>query len=355
MRLGEIELIKGREASDEQFRALHVLRNIMHAERAPEDPPFSLEQTVAEYRDLPAYREDYRWLVWDDDHQELEGTGVAVFTESDENQHLVNFSIWVLPGRRRQGIGTRILAEIAGLAQSLGRTRLLVYTVSIVPSGEAFLRHIGAEPGLYGHLQELRLEEVDRTLLRRWQERAQERAAGFSLTVWEGPPFPEEDLEAVAAMYDAANDIPHGDLAIEEFHKTPEQIRALDESLAAQGMVHWTIAAREAVTGRIAGFHDLYWSPLQPEIMRVGVTAVFNEYRNRGLGRWLKAAMVEKALRERPEARRIQTGNATVNAAMLKINEELGFRVTRQITAWEMPVELVLRGERATSTPGQGE
>jgi RimJ/RimL family protein N-acetyltransferase len=353
MTAGAMECIKARNLTDEHCRALNVLRNIIHAERAPGEPPFSLEQTVAEYRDLPAFREDYRWLLWDEDHCELIGTGIAVFTDSDENRHLADFAIWVHPSSRRRGIATDILYAIAEHARRLGRTHLHVYTTSTVPAGEAFLRHFGVEPALEGRLQELQLAEVDRSLLRRWQARARERAASFTLKVWEGPPFPEEDLEMVAAMYDAANAIPHGELDIEEFHKTPEQIRALDESMAAQGTVHWTIAARDPETGYIAGFHDVSWNPREPEIVRVGVTAVFDEYRNRGLGRWLKAAMVEKVLAERPEVKRMLTGNATTNAPMLAINEELGFRVTRGITAWQMPVELVLQPGSPPSAPGQ--
>ena len=65
------------------------------------------------------------------------------------------------------------------------------------------------------------------------------------------------------------------------------------------------------------------------------------EYRNHGLGRWLKAAMLAKVARERPLVRWVRTDNATTNAPMLKINEELGFRPYRGESVWQVDLEQV--------------
>jgi len=72
------------------------------------------------------------------------------------------------------------------------------------------------------------------------------------------------------------------------------------------------------------------------------MTGVFPEYRNKGLGRWLKAAMLEKVLKERPEVKYVRTGNADVNAAMLKINTELGFQPYMADALWQVEIDRVL-------------
>ncbi len=55
------------------------------------------------------------------------------------------------------------------------------------------------------------------------------------------------------------------------------------------------------------------------------ITGVRPPYRGRGLGKWLKAANLHRMRRELPQVTVVVTGIATTNAAMLSINERLGF------------------------------
>lgn len=154
-----------------------------------------------------------------------------------------------------------------------------------------------------------------------------------------------------SSIYEAMNRAPRGDLQLEDFHWTPAHIRQFEASERARGTAWWTMYVRERASRRIAGFTDVTWHPNRPEILLQGGTGVFPEYQNRGLGRWLKAAMLEKVLRDRPQVKYVRTGNADQNAPMLKINRELGFRPFQSRYEWQVETDTVLAYLRARQAP----
>jgi mycothiol synthase len=123
---------------------------------------------------------------------------------------------------------------------------------------------------------------------------------------------------------------------------TPERLRQMEQMLFSRGSQRWTFYVVEKATGKFAGYTETVWNPNRPEILRQDMTGVFPEFRNQGLGRWMKAAMLGKVLKERPEVKFVRTGNADTNIAMLKINHELGFQPYIATTIWQVEVEKVL-------------
>jgi mycothiol synthase len=340
----QIREFDGKAAGEAEYAAWNACTNCLRAEAWPEDPPRSLEKTIREMQIVPAYIEDHRWAAWRGDGSGIVAVGVLTFWHVGENQHAAGFHIGVLPGMRRRGIAAQLLRRVVEDTRTAGRRLLFTDTSETVPAGEAFLRRLGARPGITSHTNQLELSDWEpgalRALLRQWQERAQERAAGFQLGLWEGP-YPEEVLDEVVAMKEAVNLMPRGDLELEDEHLTPELLRESNAVMARRGDERWTIFLRDPATGKIAGYTEVWWHSERPEMLYQDDTAVLAEYQNRGLGRWLKAAMLEKVLRDRPQVRRIRTGNADCNAPMLKINTELGFKPYRSHIEWQVEVEKV--------------
>ncbi len=158
-----IRSIDIRNISDEDARKSHDLRVAMAAERVPDDPAPKWEDSLAQFRSIPPFVDVWMWFVEQGDT--CIGSANIGVMRAEENQHLGQFHIDLLPEARRQGIGKKLLSEIVAVAEKENRTLLMTDTASTVPSGEAFLEHFGATIGLESHVNQLKLSEVPDSLL----------------------------------------------------------------------------------------------------------------------------------------------------------------------------------------------
>jgi mycothiol synthase len=259
----------------------------------------------------------------------------------EENKHLAQFEITVLPEYRQQGLGRQFIGLIANVTQQENRRLLMTSTVDRVPGGAAFMTRLGAQKGLEAHTNQLRIADLDQNLLDHWLAHSQENLGEYELGFWDGA-YPEEQLQAIAELNDLTNQQPLGKLEIENMHMTPEQLRQLEKNLFARGNQRWTFYVADRASGKFVGYTETVWNPNRPEVLRQDMTGVFPQYRKKGLGRWLKVTMLNKVLKERPQVKYVRTGNADSNAAMLKINTELGFKPYMADTLWQVELQKVL-------------
>jgi len=330
-----------RAASDAEYAQLNAFKNILRGEVLPEDPPKPLAYDTERFKATPAMVQNASWGLWDQ-----AGAALLAFCRTDifntgDNPHMIDFMIEVLPGQRRQGIATAMLRLAAEQARSQGRRVLTTECNDRVPAGGGFMSRLGGRMGLAITLTQLRIADIDQALVDRWLEREAELSADFSLGFWDGR-YPEDAVEGVATLErEAGRDEPRDTLDMEPVNYTPETIRQMEAIRLSAGNQRWTIYVSERSSGVLAGLTEVFWNPNNPTIVQQSFTGVLPDYRNRGLGRWLKAAMLKKILRDRPQAVFIRTGNANSNAPMLKLNNALGFTRHMAEAVWQVELESV--------------
>jgi len=327
-------------ASEHEYQAVNDFTNIIRAETLPDDPPVPLSETIAELQNIPPFITAFAWVAWDLEQSQIVGSANIGFMNTEENKHLAWLDLGVLPEYRRQGIGRRLLAEVAEVPKRENRRLLMTGTHARVPAGEAFMERLGGQRAMEAHTNQLILTELDRALLTQWM--TPDDAGRFTLEGWEGA-HPEDLLPAITALSESTmNTMPRDAMEMEDMHFTPEQMRQMDQQTLAGGAERWTLAVREAASGKFVGYTEVLWNASSPQIVRQGGTGVFPEFRGYGLGKRLKAAMLDRVLRERPEARFVRTGNADSNGPMLRINHALGFRPYLSRTEWQVETGKVL-------------
>ncbi len=317
-------------APPEQRRAVGQLRADSAAHACPEDPPQNPDRAALELTLLsPDERAEY-FVVWEGER--AVGLGGLSY-DLQQNTHLAQVRLVVHPQRRRQGVGRALSRVLEAAARRRQRPTLTFATTSLNPGGEAYARVLGAQAALTLRQTRLDLAGVPPELRRAWQVRPGNDP--YRLHAWDGP-VPGEFLERMADLMMVMNTAPKGELDMDDWRITPEMIRAWEANLTQSGEVRHLLVLEDTRSGELTGYSEVFWTPERAAIVHQGATAVRPQARGQRLGKWLKAAMLDRVDSGCPGAREIRTGNAEQNAAMRGINAALGFAPFITITEWQL-------------------
>jgi mycothiol synthase len=307
----------------------------MNTELLPEEPVRPLDVILTRLRSKAANQWNARIRARDAKGNVVGWMGGGRSLNEPENAHVFWCEAQVHPAHRRKGLGTALFREFIQACDGQHPELLFMgMTNDRVAGGTGFLKRIGAQAGLPMKTNQLVLAEVDRAQVAAW---AKLDPPGYRLERVDNVVPPALVAQYIQAS-DGINDMPKGDLKMGDWKLTEEQVRDRESWFKQVGTEWWLLVAIDEATGEGAGFSDLTYDPKQPWVIWQQGTGVTRAHRGHRLGLWMKAVMLQRILRERPEAKFIRTGNANTNAQMLGINTQLGFKVAWQSMLWQLPI-----------------
>ena len=326
-----IEAVDTRTAPDSLLHELDDYYVVVEAEDMPGDPPTPRGMRMADWRNLPEFSRTLRWILREDEG--IAGTAVVWY---DLQQNLDNgfARVHVHPDRRRHGLGRALAEQALEHLADKGRIRVDTWIKDGDVPGETMASQLGMK-SVYGEKRSrLGIADLDLDQMRSWIEQAQERASDYDM-LYLPSPVPDEHLDRICALSQVMNTAPREDFEEEDEVMTPEMWRDWEEKIAAAQCQLHNLVAIQRPTGEFAGYTQIKTQDLQTDLAWQNDTGVDPAHRNRGLGRWLKAAMILRIVEEYPLVARVDTFNAGSNEPMLNINVAMGFRPVHISSQWQ--------------------
>lgn len=319
-----MQFLNARELDQTQFDAALKLQQRLDRARDPGIPSTPAGELRAMFDDNASDNAHHERIVAFDEGQAV-AIGHLELTRDPANATLA--MVEITPVRR--DASRVVLGELLRVARADGRTSVIAWG-DCTPEANAFWTGLGAELRFTEQESDLDMASVDAEMMGRWIDAAPD---GIDLVHRAGR-CPEEHIHALVATANAMNDAPTDDLEIEDAVFDAAILRADFDARDACGIDYLGILAIGA-DGSVAGATEVFVNRFRPAFAWQWNTVVLPAYRGQGIGRWMKAAMWQRLRADAPEMATLRTGNAESNAAMLAINNEMGFQPSHLMGCWQ--------------------
>lgn len=331
--------------SDKLLDSFLVFDKSITKELIPEHGLASKESRKKDLKIKDPSRDSSYWVAVLQENNKIKTVGISrlsVLNEKspayEQNGHIAGCSVLVLSDFSRQGIGTALLDKSVEKAKEYGFVTDLMFR-TFNESGYSFLEKYGANLVLEQNRSYLNLRKVDLDLMNKWNTLGNElmKKENIRLLEIEGS-IPENIIEQYASLYtEIMNQQPLGSLQLRNV-TTPDVLRTRAEQMKETDQ-HWHTILTIEENGQISGLTEFHYSFNQPDIIFQLLTGVKEEYRKRGLGKWLKANMLLFMLKKYPNAKYIETSNTVSNDAMISINRRMGFYDKEPLKFYELKIK----------------
>lgn len=337
------------DLSESELADLTELHNAVHLETRPDDPPrpphFARDHYLS-LADSTGFERHFFLARWS-------GAVVGALTASRRlsggNHRVLHIDLQVRPEARRRRVGSALLERAAATARAGGQDVVIGMVTGREPladrPGGRFLSRFGGTTGLDHRIYRLELRDVDAAELRDWKLQGAARSPGIELS-WRFDRFRDDELADIARLMQAMNGAPRGELKVEPTVHNADSVADRDRALFARGFERAVLLARQREGSQLVGYTMMLVDPYDPRLLRQADTAIEPRARGRGLGKWLKAAMLLHMMAEYPERTEVRTGTADANEAMLTINRRIGFRPWLAHSVWQVTVDALEEGLR---------
>lgn len=325
-------------ATPSQWQALHAFRGLRGAEDFPGEPVMADEDFEHELRMHRPMHENLRLLALRDG--EIAGILILNFRRegsagSEDFAAHVDVAGGVARAHRRQGIGRFLLAGLADFMAQRGKT--MASTKVHVDDGHRCMQRIGAACNLRAVENRLPFDRLDWDELARWAAHPGLAAAGLSWEVHAGR-VPMDTLAPLMAPFSVLiNEQPLGALDMPRIRYELQGYETWYADMDRRGGDHFMVMLRDG--DQVAAMSDASWDQRFPDRLYQQFTGVARPWRGKGLGKAVKARLLELVRARHPQVRTVLTRNAQANAAMLSINDRLGFAVYKEEGTYQFSLD----------------
>ncbi|NHJ05385.1 MAG: GNAT family N-acetyltransferase [Candidatus Heimdallarchaeota archaeon] len=313
--------------------------NILFRESEKDDPLPSQEIQLRNLEDLHPYHLIFRWLaILNETKKKVIGSAKLLLLNNkspnyNETKHFANMVISVQEEYRRKGIGTKLLEIILHKLKEFGFITTIA-TITTTISGKNFCDKFKGKLVHYSIANKLRIKDVVWSIISLWKNQGLKLSEKEGVIIETYQSIPDKFLEEYCALYtEIINQAPRGEMGT-KIIVTPESYRLEENHLRNKDIKLYNKITREN-DGTISGLTEIEVYKNKPYQIGQRITGVKEKYRNRGLGKWLKADMLFFIKENFPATEYISTGNADNNAPMLSINSRMGFKQYREIWWYE--------------------
>ena len=304
---------------DAMTRAFHDVEQAVARHDRPHAVTRTYDALLNTWRNPSAYRR-YLPLVAVHDGSVVGSADLGLSLQ--DNTHLADLEISVLPPFRRRGVGRALHEAASRLRVAEGRTSACgeVYAVPGVDSpGLAFATDLGYRS----------MHAEDHLLLPLPATPPAVDPVGYDVVTWRDR-CPDEYVDAYCEMRTRMNhDVPVGELDLERVDMTVERLR-VGEERTGRSYSSIVAAARRRVDGVFGGYSLTYLGHGTDHAIQDD-THVMPEHRGRHLGTALKGATLRIVLAEHPERVAIHTWTDPDNHAMYRTNTAFGYRAVERM------------------------